>query len=129
MNNVNLLGNLVRSPEHKVLQSGMDVCSFTLAKNRRYKAQDGSPQEEVTYVDCSVFGKQAATLCRYVAKGDPLLVEGRLRQEHWETKDGQKRSKLMVVVERFHFVHGRRDGVGADGPSTGGADDGEDVPF
>jgi len=109
-NKVILLGNLTRDPELRSTPSGMSILKMGLAVNRKYKNAQGELQEEVSFIDIDAFGHQAETIHKYVSKGSPLLVEGRLRLDQWEDKEGQKRSKLGVVLETFQFVGGRSDG-------------------
>lgn len=105
-NKVILLGNLTRDLEVRVTPSGVTVGKFGLAVNRKFTTRDGEQREEVTFLDVDVFGKQAETLAKYVRKGSPLFLEGRLKLDQWETSDGQKRSKLGIVLESFQFVGG-----------------------
>lgn len=106
-NKVILMGNLTRDPELRQTQSGTSVCRFSIAVNRSYSAQDGSSRDETCFVEIDCFGKTAENIAKYFNKGKPILVEGRLRQDAWEDKQsGQKRTKLMVVLERFEFVGG-----------------------
>src|SRR5688572_8488893 len=109
-NRIILAGNLTRDPELRVLpQSQMEVCDFGMAVNHRYKTQSGEQREEVLFIDCAVFGARAKVVKQYFAKGKPILVEGRLKLDTWEDKQGGgKRSKHSVVVDNFEFV-GRRD--------------------
>lgn len=109
-NRVLLMGNLTRDPELKYTASGTAVGNFGLAINRNWTGPDGNRREETTFVDCEVWGKQAETFCEYMAKGRPVFVEGRLRLDSWESQEGQKRSKLKVVCERFQFLGGRSEG-------------------
>jgi single-strand DNA-binding protein len=109
-NKVVLLGNLTRDPEMRYTPKGTPIAKFSLGINRVWKDEAGEKREDVTFVDCSTFGKSAETLEKYVKKGSPLLVEGRLEQDTWDDKEtGQKRSKISVVVESFQFVGGKRD--------------------
>ena len=108
-NRVILLGNLTRDPQLRYLPSNTAVCEFGLAMNRRYKDRDGNQKEEVCFVDIEAFGRQAETINQYMTKGRALLVEGRLRLDSWTGQDGQKHSKLRVIVENFQFVGGRGD--------------------
>lgn len=119
-NKVILMGNLTRDPEVRNLPSGQSVTSFGLAINRTWRGQDGNQQESVSYIDCVAWGKTGEIIAQYVQKGRPLLINGRLEQRSWE-KDGQKHSKVEVVVEDFNFVGGgagdRGAGGGAPAPS------------
>lgn len=109
-NKVILMGNLTRDPELRQTQSGTSVCRFAIAVNRSYNSQDGSSRDETCFVEIDCFGKSAENIAKFFSKGKPILVEGRLRQDSWEDKQsGQKRTKLMVVLERFEFVGGARD--------------------
>ena len=96
------MGNLVRSPEIKEIGNDNTVCNFTIAANRKR-----GENEEVAYIDCASFGKQGEVIGKHVAKGDKLLVEGRLRTDSWET-EGTKRSKLSCIVEQFTFCNGTK---------------------
>ncbi len=107
-NKVILMGNFTRDPELRQTQSGTNICSFSIAINRSYySSQDGSAREETCFVDVVSFGKSAVSVSKYFSKGKPILVEGRLRQDNWEDKSGQKRTKLTVVLESFEFVDSR----------------------
>lgn len=121
-NKVILLGNLTRDPETRQTPGGMLICKLGLAVNRRYTTKEGEQREEVTFVDVDAFGRQAEVISRYLGKGNPIFIEGRLRLDSWETQNGEKRSKLNVVLENFQFVGGRSDGEGGGDEST------EEVP-
>ena len=105
-----LMGNVTRDPEIRALPSGMSLASFGIGINRKYKGADGNLKEETCFVDITFFGKQAEICEKYVHKGDSIVVDGRLRQDTWE-KDGQKRSKLVVVGERLHLMPKRTEKV------------------
>ncbi len=111
-NKVILMGNLTRDPELRVTANGNSICKIGLAVNRVYTTKDGERREEVTYVDIDAFGKQAEVINKYMRKGRPLFVEGRLKFDQWES-EGQKRSKLGVVLDKFEFLGGRDDNDGA----------------
>ena len=113
-NRVVLLGNLTRDVEVRYLQSGMAVTDVGLAVNDRRKNQAGEWTEETTFVDVTLWGRTAEVAGEYLSKGSPILVEGRLKLDTWET-DGQKRSKLKVVGERMQMVGGRGGGAGGSG--------------
>jgi len=110
-NKVILVGNLTRDPELRVTGTGLSICKLGLAVNRSYTSKDGESKDETTYVDVDAFGKQAEILGKYMQKGRPLMIEGRLKLDQWESNDGQKRSKLGVVLESFQFIGGREDNV------------------
>ncbi|MGH7980468.1 MAG: single-stranded DNA-binding protein [Limisphaerales bacterium] len=115
-NKVILAGNLTRDPELRYTPKGTAVARITLAVNRTFTSgESGEKREEVTFVDVDVWSKQAEVISQYVKKGQPLLVEGRLKQDSWEDKNTkQKMSKLKVVLESFSFLtSGPRSGDGA----------------
>jgi single-strand DNA-binding protein len=120
-NKVILAGNLTRDPELRYTPSGTAIAKFGLALNRKWKDQSGETKEEVTFVDVDAFGKQAELIGQYLKKGNPLLVEGRLRTDSWEDKQTQqKRSRLGVVLEGMTFLGGGRSD-GGDFNSGGGS--------
>jgi single-strand DNA-binding protein len=130
-NKVILMGNLTRDPEVRVTPTGLTICKFTVAVNRKFKGSDGQEKEEVAFVDVDSFGKQAEVVGKYFGSGKPILVEGRLKQDKWEDKTTkEKRSKLMVVLESFSFVSGGRGegGEGGEGGAAGGSDYNESAP-
>jgi single-strand DNA-binding protein len=115
-NRVVLLGNLTRDPQMRYLPSQMAVTDFGLACNRRFKTANGEQRDEVTFVDCAAFGRPAEIINQYCSKGKQLLVEGRLKYETWEDKNGGgKRHKLSVVVENFQLLGGRDGAAPAAG--------------
>jgi len=121
-NKVILMGNLTRDPQLKYLPNQTAVVEFGLACNRKWKGPNGEDREDVTFVDCASFGKQAEVINQYFTKGKPIFIEGRLKFDSWEDKQGGgKRSKLSVVIENFQFV-GSRDGGGGPGGGGGGYD-------
>lgn len=124
-NKILLMGNLTRDPELKYLPSNTPVVEFGLAVNRKFKRQDGSPGEEVMFVDCRTFARTAEVINQYFHKGDPIFIEGRLQLDSWQDKDGNKRSKHRVFIESFEFVGGRREGGGG---GSGGPDEGYAPP-
>lgn len=113
-NRVILAGNVTRQPELKTTPKGTAVCQFGLAINRHYTTEDGQKREEVTFLDCKSFGRQAETLGKYVGKGSALLVEGRITQEEWTDKaTGEKRRATRILVETFQFLGQRPTAVTA----------------
>ena len=115
-NKVVLMGHLTRDPELRTIPSGQNVASFSLAVNRSWKNASGEQQEAVDYIDCNIWGKPAEIITQYMKKGSAILVSGRLQQRTWE-QEGQKRSKVEVVVEDFNFVGGGN----SDGGSGSGS--------
>lgn len=117
LNKVLLMGNLTRDPELRHTPSGLAVADFGLAVNRQRKGADGNRVDETTFVDVTSFGRQAEVMSQYLKKGRPVFIEGHLRLEQWTTQDGQKRSKLSVIVENFQFLDSK--GGGGGGPAGG----------
>jgi single-strand DNA-binding protein len=117
-NKVILMGNLTRDPELRYLPSGQALARIGLAVNRKYRNRNTQEMvEETTFVDVEGWGQQAETFCRYMTKGRPVFIEGRLKLDSWQDKEGQKRSKLTVVMENFQFL-----GSGGGGGGGGGRD-------
>lgn len=110
-NKVILIGNLTRDPDLRTTQNGTAICDLGLAVNRRWRDQSGRDQEDTTFVDVAVWGRSAENCAQYLQKGVPILVEGRLRLEQWEDRNGGgKRSRLTVVAEVVQFLGSRADG-------------------
>ncbi|MCK4874142.1 MAG: single-stranded DNA-binding protein [Phycisphaerales bacterium] len=127
-NRVILMGNLTRDIELRYTSNNTAIGKIGLAVNRRYRTQEGENREETTFVDCEAWGRTAEIMNQYLSKGRPVLVEGRLRLDQWQDREGRNRSKLMVVIENFQFVGGREDaGAGRQGgppqQRSGGAGD------
>ena len=119
-NRVILMGNLTRDPELRYTSNQTAICKFGLAVNRRFKdGQTGEWKEEPTFVDVTIFGARAEPFARYHTKGKPAFIEGSLRLDTWEDKNGGgKRSKLYVVADTWEFVGGGRGEAGM--PSSAG---------
>ncbi|MFH1305695.1 MAG: single-stranded DNA-binding protein [Candidatus Omnitrophota bacterium] len=109
LNKVFLMGNLTRDPELRYVPSGSAVANFTVAVNRAYKDSNGEKKEDVSFIRVVVWGKMAEICGEYLAKGRPVLVEGRLKSRTWEAQDGQKRSSMDVVAVSVQFLGGRGD--------------------
>ncbi len=106
-NKVFLMGNLTRDPELRHIPSGSAVCELGLACNRRYTNARGEPQEDVTFINVTVWGKQAESTGKFLQKGAPVFIEGRLQLDQWDDREtGKKRSSLKVVGERIQFLSG-----------------------
>lgn len=121
-NQVILLGNLTRDVELRQTPSNQPVANIGLAMNRQYQTREGERREETTFVDCEAWGRQAEVMAQYLSKGRPVFIQGRLKLDTWQDKDGGNRSKLKVVVENFQFVGGRDGGGGAPGGGGGGGE-------
>ena len=141
-NKVLLLGNLTRDPQLSYLPSQTAVVEFGLAINRTWTGKDGEKKESTCFIDCRAFGRQAENVNKYLNKGNPLFVEGRLDFDSWTAQDGTKRSKHRVTVETFQFIGSRTSNAGqSEGnynkPATGGPTDEpreqrgnvDDIPF
>ena len=128
-NKIILVGNLTRDPQMRYLPSQMAVTDFGLAVNHKFKTKTGEDREEVLFIDCSAFGKAGEIINQYCQKGKQILVEGRLKYDTWEDKQGGgKRSKHSVVVDNFQFLGGAREGGAGGGGgynagNEGGGDD------
>lgn len=109
INRVIISGNLTRDPDLRCTQSGMDVLGFSVAVNERRKnSRSGEWEDCPSFVDCTMFGSRARRVAQYIAKGSKVAIEGKLRWSQWE-RDGQKRSKLEVVVDEIEFMSGRSE--------------------
>lgn len=138
------MGNLTRDPEMRVTPTGLSIAKFGLAVSRSFKTQDGAQKDEVTFIDVDAFGKQAEVISKYFSKGKPIFVEGRLRLDQWDTSSGEKRNRIVVVLESFQFMGGGRNEEGGGSPyessapagrqqvpvNASGTDDvDDDIPF
>jgi len=101
------MGNLTRDPQLSYTPSQTPVVEFGLAVNRKWTTQDGSQGEEVAFVECQCYGKRAEVITKHFTKGNPIFVQGRLKQERWE-KDGSQHSRIRIIVESFEFI-GRKE--------------------
>ena len=113
-NKVLLMGNLTRDPQLSYLPSQTAVVDFGLAVNRKWRSKDGDDKEDVCFVDCRAFGRTAETINKYLSKGRPVFVEGRLTFDTWTAQDGTKRSRHRVTVENFQLLPGT-GGTGGSG--------------
>ena len=155
VNKVMLLGNITRDLEVRYTPKGTAVCDLGMAVNRIRNGDNGERIEEVTYVDVTLWGRQAELAGQYLSKGRSVFIEGRLQLDQWDDKQtGQKRSRLRVVAENMQFIGGGGGGQGGGGsaprqqsgappqtqnqapPAQGGApaadsfdNDDDDIPF
>jgi single-strand DNA-binding protein len=119
LNRVLLIGNLTRDPEVRYTPKGTAVADIGLAVNRIYSAEDGEKKEETTFVDVTLWGRQAEIAGQYLKKGRPVFIEGRLQLDTWDDKQtGQKRSRLRVVSENMQLLGSRPESEGSPSPGT-----------
>lgn len=124
INKVLITGNLTRDPELRQTQSGMQVLSFGVAVNdRRKNSQTGEWEDYPNFIDCTMFGARAEAVSRYIGKGSKVAIEGKLRWSQWQ-QDGNKRSKIEVVVDEIEFMNQRQEQQPQQDPYYS-----DDVPF
>ena len=128
-NKVIMMGNLTRDPELSYLPSQTAVVNFGLASSRQWRSKDGDQREETCFIDCQAFGSTAENISKFFTKGRPILIEGRLQLNQWETPDGQKRSKHRINVQSFTFVDSRQDTEQQPSQPTEAAPSSDDIPF
>ncbi len=130
-NKVILVGNLTRDPEVRYTPSGTAVCDIGLAVNRQwYDKASNERKEETTFVDVTLWGRQAEVAGEYLSKGRSLLIEGRLQLDSWEDREtGKRRSKLKVIGEQMQMLGGRGEGGGQRGGSAGYSESSEPASF
>ena len=125
-NRVLLIGNLTRDPELRYTPSNTAVADIGLAVNRTYRDASGETQEDVTFVDITVWGRSAENCSQYLSKGSPVFVEGRLTLDQWENNEGQRRSKLKVTAQRVDFL-GAPGGAGKPDAASPGSETPEQI--
>lgn len=117
INKVIISGNLTRDPELRQTANGFPVLGFGVTVNdRRKNQQTGEWEDYPNFIDCTMFGARAESVSRFLSKGSKVAIEGKLRWSQWE-RDGQKRSKIEVVVDEIEFMSSRND----NGASMGGS--------
>ena len=118
LNKVMLIGNLTRDPEVRYTPSGRAVADIALAINRVWTNDQGQKQEDTTFVDVTLWGRQAELAQQYLTKGRGVYIEGRLQMDTWDDKEtGKKRSRLKVIGDSLQFLP---DGRGGSGNAGGG---------
>lgn len=122
LNHVTIAGNLATEPESKFTTGGKQVCQMRLANNFKW-----GETKKTTFITCVAWGKSAEIAEQYLRKGSPVVIEGRLEQNDWETKQGEKRTTYQIQVSQLHFFPkgatlegGAEGGNGPAGPGTGG---------
>jgi len=128
LNVVVITGNLTRDPELRSLPSGTSVCDLRVAVNtRRKNGATGEWEDKPNYFDVKVWGAQGENCARFLSKGRPVAVQGRLEWREWETQDGQKRQAVDIIADSVQFLGGRDDAsAGGFTASVGGSR--SDVP-
>jgi single-strand DNA-binding protein len=117
-----LIGRLTRDPEMRYTPAGTAVASFTLANGYSYKQGD-EKKETSSFFDCVIWGKPGEFITEYAKKGQQLYIEGRLSQRRWDDQDGNKKSKIEIVVDKFQFLGGKKSD-GDNSATTGTSADG-----
>ncbi len=116
LNRVVITGNLTRDPELRSLSSGTSVCSLRIASNSRRKDNStGEWGDKPNYFDVTVWGAQGENCARFLSKGRPVAIDGRLDWREWETPEGQKRQAVQIVAESVQFLGGRDDAGNGNG--------------
>lgn len=142
LNKVMLIGNLTRDPELRHTPKGTSVADLGLAVNRKVQDGNGGWKDETTFVDVTVWGSAADNAGKYLQKGRPIFVEGRIQMETWDDKEtGQKRSRLKIVGENIQFLPSSQKATAGTSPASNnqqqpidqsdimGNQDDEDIPF
>jgi single-strand DNA-binding protein len=135
LNKVFLIGRLTRDPEIRFLPSGTPITTFSVAYNRNYKVND-EWKEESHFFDVETYGQLAERLGKQLSKGVMVLIEGRLRQGRWETAEGEKRSKIVIVAEKVSLIAKPKaesqtpeEELGIPNTETENFNTDEDIPF
>ena len=115
INRVVLTGNLTADPELRALPSGTSVCKLRIACNTRRKSASGEWEDKPNYFDVTVWGAQGENCARYLSKGRPVAIDGRLEWREWETQEGQKRQAVDIIADAVQFLGGRDDAANGNG--------------
>lgn len=127
MNNITIIGRLTATPELKSTQSGVNVCSFTVAVDREFKAKSG--EHEADFFTVVAWQKTAEFICSYFGKGQKIGLVGRLQSRKYEDKQGNPRTAVEVVAERVEFIEKREGNRMAPSIEVFEEVDGDDLPF
>ena len=109
LNKVILLGRLTKTPEIRFTPNGKAVSDLGVATNRVWKNSKGEKQFETTYSQVTMWGKHAETICKFLEKGSPIFIEGRVHLERWKSPEGEPRQKMKIMGENFQFVSAGKD--------------------
>ena len=129
LNKVIMMGRLTKNPELSFLPSQTPVVEFSLATTHKFKGGDGQEREDTCFIDCRMYGKRAEAIQRFFVKGKPIIIEGRLQLDCWDSPDGKKNYKHRIFVNEFTFVASdtRSTSDSQAAPPVPPADD--DIPF
>ncbi len=129
INRVVMTGNLTKDPELRSLPSGTSVCELRIACNTRRKdSASGEWMDKPNYFSVKVWGAQGENAARYLSKGRPVAIDGRLEWREWETQEGAKRQEIDIIADSVQFLGSREDTSGGGGFAGSGASQGGDVP-
>ena len=129
INRIVMTGNLTADPELRSLPSGMSVCSLRIACNtRRKNGSTGEWEDKPNYFNVTVWGSQGENAARYLSKGRPVAIDGRLEWREWEAQDGTKRQATDIIADSVQFLGSRDDAASGGGFAGNGASQGSDVP-
>jgi single-strand DNA-binding protein len=112
INRVILTGNLTRDPELRSTQGGTSVCSLRVACNTRRRGPSGDWEDKPNFFDVTVWGAQGENCSRFLSKGRPVAIDGRLEWREWEDREGNKRQSVEIVADAVQFLGGRDDAMG-----------------
>src|SRR4051794_36694885 len=130
INRVVLTGNLTRDPELRSTPSGMSVCSLRIASNTRRKdGASGEWRDKPNYFDVTVWGAQGENCARFLAKGRPVAIDGRLEWREWTTDGGEKRQAIDIIAHAVPFLGAPNRDSSISAPTDAGPADDEDIPF
>lgn len=129
INRVVISGNLTRKPEGRSTAGGIYVLGFRVAVNdRRKNQQTGEWEDYPNFIDCTMFGTRAESLSKYLTTGTKVAIEGKLRWSQWE-RDGQKRSKIEVIVDELEFMNRKSETESAPTIDASSSVYDDDIPF
>jgi single-strand DNA-binding protein len=115
INRIVMTGNLTKDPELRSLPGGSSVCKMRIACNTRRKSASGEWEDKPNYFDVTVWGAQGENCSRYLKKGRPIALDGRLEWREWDTPEGQKRQAVDIIADSVQFLGGRDDGAAGGG--------------
>ena len=133
INSITVSGRMIKDPEVKSLNNGVSMAIFTIANNYSIK-QEGEWTEKANFIDCKLFGGLTKGIANFTSKGKFVTVQGELRQETWETKDGEKRSKMVVIANKVCFESSKSGNAGTgqkinEVPDPWAEQNDNDIPF